>query len=165
MSLHCPWNTNQQQVPCHHNTNQPWVPWFLWCHPGSPSAVPKSHSSMNTLLTCYDLPCSVGWQHSRFSHACMLWWRPLIFHLQPHKPGQNEPYPFIFPLFVVILICLFFFYLLIVHLVFYLIISFTPFHTSCTQALPFMVTLHNNSNQSNSASIPPVSCSPRMWVC
>ena len=52
-----------------------------------------------------------------------------------------------------------FFYLLIVHIVFYRIISFTPFHTPCS------LTLHNNSNQSNSRDISPVSCSPRMWVC
>ncbi len=79
-----------------------------------------------------------------------LWWRPLISHLQPHKPGQNESV--IFPLFAVRLICLFFFYLLIVNLMFCLIISFTSFHNSCTLALPFMITLHNNLNISNSAS-------------
>ncbi len=86
------------------------------------------------------ITCSVSVNHT--------WWRPLIFHFQPHKSDQNEAYSFIFPLLVVILIiCLFFFYLSIVHLVFYLIVSLTPFHTSCTLTSPFMVTLHNNSIQ------------------
>ncbi len=74
-------------------------------------------------------------------------------------PGQNEPYLVIFPLFAVRLICLFFFYLLIVNLLFYLIITFTPFHASCTPALPFTITLHNNSNQAFS-DISLVPCSP-----
>ena len=78
----------------------------------------------------------------------LVWWRPLVFHLQPHKPGQ-----WTIPIYFSFVCCnTDMFILLIVHLVFYLIISFTPFHTSCTLALPFMVTLHNNSNQSNSAS-------------
>ncbi len=53
----------------------------------------------------------IQWKSTIFIDPCV-WWRPLIFHLQPHKPGQNEPYPgyfsfvccktymLIFPLFI-----------------------------------------------------------------